>query len=98
MNDDITRLESEIHGMRGDFKDVTKALADLTVVMTRKEENDKFLERRVEKIEGDKDRLEARIRACEDFITKSSPWINTAGTIVVFLVCAATALWLGIKT
>ena len=97
MNDPLERLESEIHDMRGDFKTVAAELTKLTIVMTRKEENDRFLERRLEKLEANDAITDGRIRKCEDFITRSSPWVTLASRVVIALVVGAALIWVGIR-
>jgi len=90
-------LMREIHEMRADFKTFASKLSELTEVMIRKEETDRFLERRVEQLEHEREQLEPRIRRVEDFITRSNPWLSFASKVLVFVACLGAAIWLGLK-
>lgn len=95
---DIDDLKAEIHEMRGDTKSLTAEISALTKVMIRKEEADKYLETRVEKLEDKIEEFEARLRKTEDFITKSNPMINVAFKILIPVAAFAMMLWLGLRT
>lgn len=95
---DIDDLKAEIHEMRGDTKSLTAEISNLAKVMIRKEEADKYLETRVEKLETKVDEFEARLRKTEDFITKSNPMINIAFKVLTPVAAFGLMLWLGLKS
>ena len=49
---EIEQVRDEIHAMRGDFSNLTDKLSKLTEVIIRKEEQDKFLDKRLETLEN----------------------------------------------
>lgn len=90
-------IRDEIHEMRGDFKTLSNRLAELTEVIIRKEEGDKYLEIRIEKLEKEDEKKERRIRATEDFITKSNPLLTLGSKVLIAVVAAGCLIWLGFK-
>lgn len=94
---DTEGLKEEIHQMRCDFKSLSGELTELTKVLIRKEENDKYLEGRIEKLELEDKEKEKRIRATEDFITKSNPWITVGAKIFLAAAVLGSMIWLGLK-
>ncbi len=94
---DIDDLKAEIHEMRGDTKELTAEISNLTKVMIRKEEADKYLETRVEKLEAKDEATETRVRKLEDFVTKSNPIITLIAKISVPILAFAIMVWLGLK-
>lgn len=52
MTSEIEQVRDEIHAMRGDFSNLTDKLSKLTEVIIRKEEQDKFLDKRLETLEN----------------------------------------------
>ena len=97
MSDNIEDIKSEVHSMRMDFKDLGLKITQLTEVMIRKEEQDKYLETRVEKLEQKDAAFEARVRATEDFITKSNPWLALLSRMAILVAGASMLIWLGLK-
>lgn len=52
MSSEIEQVKDEIHAMRGDFSNLTDKLSKLTEVIIRKEEQDKFLDKRLKTLEN----------------------------------------------
>ena len=94
---DLEQVKNEMHSLRTDIGKLTDKMGTLTEVLIRKEENDKYLERRVEKLEAIDDTNESRIRSLEDSLTRSTPIINWASKVFVVLSGVAIAAYFGFK-
>lgn len=97
MTDQIDGLRKEVHEMRGDFKDLGSKIANLTEVIIRKEESDKYLAAQVEKMSSELSDLEKRLRIVEDYVTSSKPIVGLAWKVVCGVSLAGALVFFGFK-
>jgi len=93
---EINQIKDEIHAMRGDFSDLTQKLSKLTEVIIRKEEQDKFLERRTETLESSQVKQDEEIKELQlkSVGTESTKKILSA--ILIAILCAVCVGGLGL--
>ena len=94
---DSEQIRLEVHSMRTDVGKLADKMGALTEVLIRKEENDKYLERRVEKLEAEIDLIKLSVRKLEDSLTRSTPIINWASKVFTVLSGVAIAAYFGFK-
>jgi septal ring factor EnvC (AmiA/AmiB activator) len=94
---DSTQLRGEVHALRSDINRLTEKMSTLTEVLIRKEESDKYLEKRIEKLEASESGNEKRLRRMEDVVTKSTPWVDLGSKIGLAVMCALAVGYFTLK-
>jgi uncharacterized coiled-coil protein SlyX len=94
---DSEQIRLEVHSMRNDVSKLAEKMGALTEVLIRKEESDKYLERRIEKLEAEIEVIKLVVRKLEDSLTRSTPIIDWASKVFTVLSGIAIAAYFGFK-